>query len=122
MKLELYLKNINQEMIDAGRGVKAGPGLDWVVSWPKECYILDFGMLDKDPGDRAERGFLLRQEKEGGMFWDPSTGSVYKMDEEAYHTMIELDRGLTEKEAARRMKIPIARVKSLVKKLNEISK
>jgi hypothetical protein len=122
MKVELYLKNINQEMIDAGRKVKHGTGLDWMVSWPKECCILDFGMLDRDLGDPAKRGYLLRQEKDGGMFWDPRTGSVYKVDEEAYHAMIELDRGFTEKEVARRMKVPITRVKSFIKQLNEIIK
>ncbi len=37
MKVQLYLKNINQEMIDTGRVPKAGS--EWVVSWPKECCI-----------------------------------------------------------------------------------
>jgi hypothetical protein len=73
MKIELYLKHINQEMIDIGRVPKSG--LDWTVSWPKECCILDFAL--PRPGDMVKdppsRGFMLRKEELGGMFWQRSS-------------------------------------------------
>ena len=123
MKVELYLKSINQEMIDLGRPVKSQGSCDVYGSWKVQCCILDFGKHDpKNLGDPAQRGYLLRKEKEGGMFWDPRTGSVYKVDDEAYHTMIELDHGLSEREVARRMNVPVTSVTSLVSQLNKIVK
>ncbi len=122
MKIQLYLKKINQEMIDAGRFSKAG--VDWVVSWPKECCILDFAL--QRPGDlvekKARHGLMLRKEGEGGMFWDPRTGSVYKVDEEAYHAMLELDRGLSELEVARSLKVTLKSVVTLNSQLRRIRK
>ena len=123
MKIKLFLKNINQEMIDAGRKVSAKKlkkaGIDsWVVSWPKSCCVLDFSIVN--PRDRIInplRGFVLRAEKDGGMMWDPRAGSVYKLDEEAYHTLLELDRGYSMREVANRMNIPLKSVKSLTNKI-----
>ena len=119
MKVKLYLKNINQEMIDAGRKKKAGKDLAWVVSWPKECCVLDFSLVK--PEDLVSTpGFMLRKEKEGGMFWDPRSGSVYKVDEEAYHAMLELDQGFSELHVARRMKVYTKKIAALTKKLRSI--
>jgi len=121
MKVELFLKNINQEMIDAGKKKKGVKGDGWVVSWPKECCILDFGLVK--PVDLVSTpGFMLRSEKEGGMFWDPQSGSVYKVDEEGYHAMLELDKGFSEAEVARRMKVSTKKIAALTRKLRSIRK
>lgn len=124
MKIKLYLKKINQEMIDSGRITKPREKESWVVSWPKSCCILDFGMVR--PGSLVEtpvtNGLMLREEKEGGMFWDPKTGAVYKVDEEAYHTMLEIDRGYSAREIAKRMKISEKKVSVFIAKLRGIRK
>ena len=128
MKVDLYLKNINQEMIDSYRGGRRRLGRagddSWVVSWPKSCCILDFSLTR--PIDKVSKspvsGFMLRGEGEGngGMFWNPRSGSVYKVDDEAYHTMLELDSGLSELQVARRMNISKRKVTSLVTRLRLI--
>ncbi len=118
MKVKLYLKNINQEMIDAGRTVSAkGKGAkihSWAVNWPKSCCVLDFSM--PKPGEdviNPVRGFVMRAEKEGGMMWDPRTGSVYKLDEEAYHALLDLDQGFSKREVAKRIGVSEESVNSL---------
>jgi hypothetical protein len=124
MKATLYLKNINQEMIDANRKalVKGlGDAKSWVVNWPKSCCVLDFSM--PNPGEEVInplRGLVMRAEKEGGMIWDPQTGSVYKLDEEAYHTILDLDRGFSNHEVAKRIGVSIQSVNSLSKKILNI--
>lgn len=65
---------------------------------------------------------MLRQEGNGGMFWDPRTGSVYKADEEAYHAMLELDHGVSELEVARRLKLSLKSVVALASQLRRIKK
>jgi hypothetical protein len=54
------------------------------------------------------------------MFWDPKSGAVYKVDEEAYHAMCELDSGFSELEVARRMKISLRKIRSLTNQLRRI--
>ena len=122
MKVELYLKNINQEMIDAGRKVRSRDEASWVVSWPKSCCVLDFSIVRPDElvGQPPTQGLMLRSEPGGGMFWNPRTGAVYKVDEEAYHAMLELDRGYSDLEVARRMKVSKRKVTALVDKLKRI--
>lgn len=120
MKVELYLQNINQEMIDAPR---REPGVGWVVSWPKSCCIIDVRVIGSEPSEGTRRNsFVLRHEKEGGMFWDPVTTSVYKVDDEAYLTMLALEHGMREDEVARNLKVPLDSVNSLVKRLKELRK
>ncbi len=123
MKIDLYLKSINQEMIDAGRKARGRGDLSWVVSWPKSCCVLDFSLVPPEElvGQPVTRGLMLRSEPDGGMFWNPRTGSVYKVDEEAYHAILEIDRGFGELEVARRMGVSIRKVKNLTDKLRRIS-
>jgi len=126
MEIKLYLKNINQEMIDAGRTVSkkalaASDDKSWVVSWPKSCCVLDFSLID--PHSRLinpVQGFVMRSEKDGGMMWDPRTGSVYKLDEEAYHALLDLDQGYSEREVAKRMGVTLKSVSSLGKKISKV--
>ncbi len=122
MKVELFLKNINQEMIDAGRNVRRRGEASWVVSWPDSCCVLDFSLVHRLEriGYPVTHGFMLRAEKEGGMFWDARTGAVYRADEEAYHAMLELDRGYSELHVARRMNVSMRKVASLTRQLKRI--
>ena len=137
MKVELYLQSINQEMIDAGIGkpelqtkrkTKGAPpvAFEWNVwIWKLSCCILDFSLPSDDLislPERRLRGYMLRKEKEGGMFWDPRTGAVYKVDEEAYHTLIELDRGLSELMIARRMNTTVEKVARFKKRLIKLQR
>lgn len=118
MDIQLYLRSINQEMIDAGRN--AAPGsLEWVVSWPKECCIINFSRapLEQEVVLPVTRGFMMRNEPDGGMLWDPNTGAVYKADEEAYHALLDLDQGFSEREVARRLKTTERAIKELIRKL-----
>lgn len=124
MKIKLYLKNINQEMIDAGRkiiGNRIGSDTSWVVSWPKSCCVLDFAI--PIPGEEIInplRGYVMRAEKEGGMMWDPKSGSVYKLDEEAYHALLELDQGFSSVEVAKRIGVSPESINSLTKTISRL--
>ncbi len=106
MKVDLYLKKINQEMIKTGTVRVAG--CDFYASWTKSCCILDF----KKPS-RMDPGYLIRKEDVGGLIWSPKTGAVYKLDEEAYHTLLELDHGLNDATVASRVGVKEAQVKKL---------
>lgn len=121
MNIELFLNKINQEMIRTG---PASPdivaGCDFYVSWTKECCILDFKMPSKNVGDPAYREHLLRKEDVGGMLWSPKSGAVYKLDEEAYHTLLELDHGLNHELVARKMKTSVREVDAFVSKLSAL--
>jgi hypothetical protein len=122
MKVELYLKSINQEMIDAGRRATGRGDLSWMVSWPKSCCVLDFSLTRPDElvSTPVTDGLIMRSEPGGGMFWDPKSGSVYKVDEEAYHAMLELDNGFNERSVARRMGISAKKVVALTEQLKRI--
>lgn len=125
MEIKLYLKKINQEMIDTGR--KLSPDkiakCDFYVSWEKSCCILDFFIQNPDElvSFPLRQGLIMRKEDVGGLIWDARTGAVYQVDEEAYHTIIELDHGLNELEVARRMQVPLSRVKSLRSQLGKLA-
>jgi len=120
MKMVLYLTKIDQAVIDAGRVSGARPGS--MEPWPRACRILDLAMLmsgEKD-ADRPRPGFIMRKEGRGGMLWDPRSGSVYLVDDEAYHAMLDLDRGHTTEEVAGRLNVPVAAVERLTSELRSI--
>lgn len=120
MKVDLFLDKINQEMISR---VGSQLACDFYASWTKSCCILDFARVR--PGEEvvqppATRGLLLRKEPEGGMLWDPASGAVYKVSEDAYHALIDLDHGLSELEVARRNHVGVKDVQALTRRLARI--
>lgn len=133
MEINLFLRKINQEMIDVGNDLRR-PNLEdrfqrlpvesccIYASWKKSCCVIDFSF--ERPGDRVVRpmagGLVMRAEDVGGMIWNPTTGEVYKADEEAYHTILELDRGLSELEVARRVGVKVEQVQDLSRKLEAL--
>lgn len=126
MEIKLYLRKINQEMIDSGR--RKGPisretgKCDIYGSWTKQCCILDF--KEPSPGEEVElprRGWFMRKEEVGGLIWDPRTSAVYQLDEEAFQTLLELDHGLNELQIARRMQLPVRKVKGFVGELRKLA-
>ena len=68
----------------------------------------------------TRKGLVLRKETEGGIFWDPNSGAVYSVDEEAYNAILELDRGVTEREVARRIGADLESVRELVHTMQRI--
>ncbi|TAN60640.1 hypothetical protein EPN18_08150 [bacterium] len=118
MKVELFLKKINQEMINVGKARLAG--CDFYVSWTKECCVLNFFRRDRDIAVRpADKGLMIRKEAEGGMMWDARTGAVYKLDEEAYHALLEMEHGLRDETVANRVGVPVKEVTKLMKTLKK---
>ena len=120
MKMVLYLTKIDQAVIDAGRGEGAQMGS--MEPWPRACRILDLAMLmsGETDAERPRPGFIMRKEGKGGMLWDPRSGSVYLVDDEAYHAMLDLDRGHTTEEVAGRLKVPITAVERLTAELRNL--
>jgi len=119
LKIDLYLEKINQEMINIGPG--AVSGCDFYVKWSKSCCILDFSLVK--PGDLVSqpyRGFLLRKEEEGGMMWNPRTGAVYKLNDDAYHAVLDLENGYSELEIARRNDLGLRAVQGMIRKLKKL--
>jgi hypothetical protein len=139
VKMDLYLEHINQEMIDASKMSKAGEvgkaaalGTEKVakslgdkgrmVDWTIRCCILNFKMPDRAGEEviNPQKGYFMRMEKEGGMIWDARTGAVYKLDEEAYHTLLEAEHGSSDIEIARRMNLPLDKVKEFMEKVRRL--
>ena len=123
-KIELFLEKINQEMIRTTLP-QSRAKCDIYGSWTKSCCILDFAL--QEPGEEVvlpirDRGLLLRAEPGGGMMWDPRTGAVYKLSEAAYHALLDFDAGLSEREVARRNRVPLQAVKNLSRRLERITK
>jgi hypothetical protein len=115
MKLKLYMKKINQEMIRVGSATLAG--CDLYVSWTKSCCILDFGKLRRREEEVQQPGFLMRKEGVGGLLWSPRTGAVYQADEEAYHAILDLEAGLREDVVASKIGVSTGKVRSLSQQL-----
>ena len=118
MKVKLFLEHLTQEQFATDLSSNWN-GNVWSVS----CCVVNFGGRPRKaevklPG--PDRGFALRREGEGGIFWDPITNGVYTVDEEAYNAILELDRGLSESEVARRIGVKTKDVMKLVRKLNKI--
>ncbi|MBK1663362.1 hypothetical protein CKO38_09425 [Rhodospirillum rubrum] len=117
MRFELYLSEINQEMIDAGR-LTPHKDQEWGGNvWSKECCIINFSK-HPDPGEEIilpfRGGLLLRAEADGGLAWSPQTNAVYKLDEEAYVALRDLDAGHSPKHVAKRNAISLHAVEDLV--------
>ncbi len=119
MEMKLFLRNINQDHI--GRALPDG-GWDGNV-WKVSCCVVspagftDFGLGDPDP---MSKGLVFRKEAEGGIFWEPKSGAVYSVDEQAYHAILELDRGVSEREVARRLGVSRESVQALVDKVRRV--
>jgi hypothetical protein len=120
MKFQLFLNEITQEMIGPRR-FQAAAG--WVVSWTKSCCVLNFFQTpegDIRPPDR--QGLLMRAEPDGGLIWSPATNAVYKIDDEAYKVLRDLDAGHSERETAKRNKVTLGAVKTLLGKVTDTLK
>jgi hypothetical protein len=118
-KIDLYLRKINQEKI---RYTGSAVGCDYYASWTKSCCILDFKKLR--PGELVSRpldGLLLRSEPGGGMLWNPRSGAVYRLNEAAYHAVLDVEHGLSELEVARRNSLTPKATGSLFRKLRQIA-
>ena len=117
-KIELFLRKINQEKI---RDIGSAAGCDLYASWKKSCCVLDFGLVR--PGDlviNPMQGLLVRKEPGGGMMWNPRTGSVYKLNEDAYHAVIDIESGLSELAVANRNGMPLRTAQNLFAKLRRL--
>jgi len=119
MEIKLFLSNINQDHI--GSNVLSDGGWDGNV-WRVECCVVaPVGFHSIDEIIYPERkGLVLRKETEGGIFWDPNSGAVYSVDEEAYHAILELDRGVSEREVARRLGVDLKSISKLVHTMQRI--
>ena len=118
MKIELFLESINQEMIGLEKpkeitrtkpenalGVHK-PGLCngcIYASWTKDCCILDFSFKGRrrEEIESVPDYWMIRRDVDGGLLWNPETGSVYLLDNEGYDVLNKLEAGLSEKEIAR---------------------
>jgi hypothetical protein len=67
-----------------------------------------------------QKGYFMRMEKDGGMIWDARMGAVYKLDEEAYHIILEAEHGFSYIEIARRMSLPLEKVKEFMDKVRRL--
>jgi hypothetical protein len=124
MEIKLYLKKINQEMIKAKKDTDiAVSGCDVYVSWTKSCCILDFSY--QNPKDLvitpSNLGLMMRKEEVGGLVWNAKTGSVYQVDEEAYLTILGLEDGFSEREIAKKMRLPLKTVQTFTDRLLNLS-
>ena len=137
--MDLYLEHINQEMIDASRmskteDVSKAPALGKekvarplgkmgrMVDWTIRCCILNFKMPERlgEEVINPQKGYFMRMEKDGGMIWDARMGAVYKLDEEAYHAILEAEHGFSDIEIAKRMSLPLEKVKEFMDKVRRL--
>jgi len=118
LKFQLFLNEITQEMIDVPRLRRAIDG--WKITWTKECCVLNFFRNRPDDTIRfpALKGLLMRSEPNGGLIWSPSTNAVYMVDNDAYRVLRDLDSGYSERDAARRSKVTLRSVNTLLGKID----
>jgi hypothetical protein len=116
MQVEKFLDRIDQEMIDIGPELRMG--CDFYASWTKSCCILDFRRLDSKP--EADQDVLLRKEEGGGLLWNTRTGAVYKLDNEAYDTLLELENGVRPAVVAKRVGVSQEKITELTKSLQKL--
>lgn len=128
MKFELFLDKINQEMISNPIDHKKSivDGCCIYVSWTKSCCVLDFSFRLPGDGvtDPVPPHWMMRSEEEGGLMWNPKTGQVYKLDEEAYNAIVELEQGYTMKQTAEKLKLKKSEIyllEKLIQKVREAS-
>lgn len=118
-KIELYLAKINQEKI---RSSGSAAACDFYASWKKSCCILDFSTVNPlDLVSQPLRGLLFRREPGGGMLWNPRSGAVYKLNEAAYHAVLDVEQGLSELEVARRNNLSSKTAQTLFRRLRQIA-
>lgn len=111
MEAELYLWDLNQDKIGLDKVINPedvervfGPGNEaaWVLCCDAFCCILDFSnRIDRleevsfaDMRRKARFRWQMRQEKYGGLLWNPHTGHVFKLDQEAFEILRELEEGV----------------------------
>jgi hypothetical protein len=135
MKMELFLNHINQEMIDANSGEKvirdlkaeipAGKGgtlpeSSWWISWTVSCCIADFSLsIDEEELINPAEFTVMRRERDGGLIWNKRNQKVFKVDEEAYHAIIEMDAGVCIRKIAAKHRISKKEVVKLAKQLKQ---
>lgn len=120
MKIQLFLQHITQERFPIDMANNWNGNV-----WSVPCCVLNFGARIRKEDivlPIEHRGFALRKESEGGILWDPVSNSVYTVDDEAYNALVELGRGLSEKEVARRLGTDHSAVKDFVRTLEEIQR
>jgi len=124
MRIERYLEKINQEMISTPKVSRKSivEGCCIYVSWKKSCCILDFSFVS--PQDYVSTPiplhWMMRSEADGGLLWNPKSGEVFKLDEEAYSVMVELQNGKTERAIAKELHLKPDQVKAFTEKILEI--
>lgn len=118
MKVELYLTEINQETIghsfdtdirneslDSKKNEEiqccVGEGCCVGECCVRECCVRDCCVGECCVGDEAftkkmhlskenTNKWLLRKEKFGGLIWEPKSGKIFKLDNEAYEFLTDL--------------------------------
>lgn len=118
-EITLYLEKINQEMIRTGSTTL---DCDLYGSWTKSCCILDFSITKpEDLVVNPLRGLMIRGEEGGALMWNPRTSAVYKLNEAAYHAILDLESGFNEYELARRNDLELDDVRAMMKELRSIA-
>ncbi len=138
MKMELFLEHINQEMIDVKSNKKAAKdllhdmpkgeipsragavGMDtglW-VSWTVSCCVLDFSLsLDHEELINPADFTVIRRERDGGLIWNKRNQKVFKIDEDAYLAIMEMDAGVCIRKIATKHNVERKEVVKLAKQL-----
>lgn len=138
MKAELYLWDLNQDKIGVEKVVEKadiekvfGPGDEavegWVLCCDAFCCILDFSFnVDRleeisfaDLKRRAGFRWQMRQERFGGLLWNPHTGHVFKLDSEAFELLRELEEGSEIETVERKFKISATEIHRFLATISE---
>ncbi len=96
MKIEIYLKHIFQEypvtesitiggLESSPIGTDAGPWKEWNAKYERNCGCR--GNVCMPPIDMYRvniQRIFLRSESFGGLLYDPTSATIYKLDKEAY--------------------------------------
>jgi hypothetical protein len=83
---------------------------------------LDFKKLR--PGEEVTNplnGMLLRAEGVGGMLRNPNTGSVYRLNDSAYHAVLDIESGRSAADVAARNNLTPDAIQALITKLKQIA-
>lgn len=128
MKVELFLRDINQDIIKKPKELRRVGVNPEEIQWTKECCIGNCCIFksnsyrpdDVRPGD-FNKGLILRKERFGGLLWDSTTGKVFKLDSEAYNLFKDIEKSESIDSILEKHKLNKTKLRTILKKVGKAS-
>lgn len=122
MKIELYLRSLLQEYPDSFKSATEWPA-QWSYHhdyWEQWRYQSQSKTIDLPNGTARIKLLKLREEKFGGLLYDPISTAVFKVDREAFKTLTLLQNGLSLDQIMDSIRVPVSTLNEFIQKLKDL--